>query len=1023
MLYPKNKEKELSPTLFQNPTCEYRGTPFWAWNCRMDKDMLGEQIDCLKKMGFGGFHIHPRVGMDVAYLGEEYMELVRFCTEEAKSKHMLSYLYDEDKAPSGFAGGLATKEPKYRIKHMLFTVRQMEHFPMDTAVREGKPGLLAVYDILLNENGELASYRLINENSPSHGTKWYAYLLTAPDDPWYNNQAYGDLMDPKAVDRFIQITYDAYKNAVGDEFGKTVPSIFTDEPQFMKKKPLAFANSTDDAVFPWTPSLPDGFYKKHGYDILARFPEIVWDLPNGAVSDARYHYHDYVAEALASCFLDKLGAWCAENGIALAGHMLEEPALRTQTVSSGDVMRCYRSLKIPGIDLLFDRVELTTAKQCQSAKRQYGREAMLSELYGATNWDFDFRGHKFQGDWQAALGVTVRVPHLSWVSMAGEAKRDYPASFNYQAPWYEEYRYIEDHFARVNTALTRGRPEVSVAVIHPLESYWLHFGPTDSTADIRSQLDRNFQNMTEWLLLGTIDFDFISEALLPSQFADSGEGLCVGAMAYDAVVIPGCLTLRRSTLDILEKFHSRGGRVIFAGECPKYINARPCADAQTLYKNSVRIPFDRFSMLQALEDFRIVTIREPSGERTDNLIYQMREDGGCKWLFIAAARHPTCKELTAAQEITVTVRGCFRPTLYRTLDGVTAPLPYQIRGDCTEIPFARYQSDSILLRLDPASDTASLTAHSRPQQPDKTIRFLQPVAYTRAEDNVLLLDRAEYSLNGGPYQAEEEILILDNLCRQKLGWPERSHVYPQPWTIPDVPPADFINLRFTIRSETQLTDVKLAIEDAARVQITLNGTHVPSAVTGYFTDKAIQTVALPALRKGENILTVRIPFGLRTNTEWCYLLGDFSVRLAGAAAVLYPPEARIGFSSLTHQGMPFYGGNILYHTEIETPECIAQIQASYYRGAHIKLLVDGKETGNLTFSPYSADIPLTAGKHRIEFLLYGSRINTFGGMHNLTQLGWPGPPFWRSTGSSWCYEYVLKDFGILASPVIKIFEK
>ena len=79
---------------------------------------------------------------------------------------------------------------------------------------------------------------------------------------------------------------------------------------------------------------------------------------------------------------------------------------------------------------------------------------MLSELYGVTNWDFDFRGHKLQGDWQAALGVTVRVPHLTWTSMAGEAKRDYPASIGSQSPWYREYSYLEDHFARVTTAMT-----------------------------------------------------------------------------------------------------------------------------------------------------------------------------------------------------------------------------------------------------------------------------------------------------------------------------------------------------------------------------------------------------------------------------------------------------------------------------------------------------------------------------------------------------------------------------------------
>lgn len=81
---------------------------------------------------------------------------------------------------------------------------------------------------------------------------------------------------------------------------------------------------------------------------------------------------------------------------------------------------------------------------------------------------------------QMGLGVTVRVPHLSWVSMKGEAKRDYPASIGYQSPWWKDYAYVEDHFARVCTALTRGKPVVRVGVIHPIESYWLHWGARGS---------------------------------------------------------------------------------------------------------------------------------------------------------------------------------------------------------------------------------------------------------------------------------------------------------------------------------------------------------------------------------------------------------------------------------------------------------------------------------------------------------------------------------------------------------------
>ena len=36
--------------------------------------------------------------------------------------------------------------------------------------------------------------------------------------------------------------------------------------------------------------------------------------------------------------------------------------------------------------------------------------------------------------------------------MAGEAKRDYPASIHYQSPWWKEYSYVEDHFASLTTS-------------------------------------------------------------------------------------------------------------------------------------------------------------------------------------------------------------------------------------------------------------------------------------------------------------------------------------------------------------------------------------------------------------------------------------------------------------------------------------------------------------------------------------------------------------------------------------------
>ena len=37
MLYKKNGSARLSQDLFRQPTAEYRGTPFWAWNCKLEQ--------------------------------------------------------------------------------------------------------------------------------------------------------------------------------------------------------------------------------------------------------------------------------------------------------------------------------------------------------------------------------------------------------------------------------------------------------------------------------------------------------------------------------------------------------------------------------------------------------------------------------------------------------------------------------------------------------------------------------------------------------------------------------------------------------------------------------------------------------------------------------------------------------------------------------------------------------------------------------------------------------------------------
>ena len=127
MFYKKNRQPALSNSLFADPTSEYRAAPFWAWNTKLDKNELLWQIEELHKMGFGGFHMHSRSGMGTEYLGGDFMDLVKACCDKAKKEDMLAYLYDEDRWPSGFAGGYVKKSEIPPQKPFVYRYTQGKH--------------------------------------------------------------------------------------------------------------------------------------------------------------------------------------------------------------------------------------------------------------------------------------------------------------------------------------------------------------------------------------------------------------------------------------------------------------------------------------------------------------------------------------------------------------------------------------------------------------------------------------------------------------------------------------------------------------------------------------------------------------------------------------------------------------------------------------------------------------------------------------------------------------------------------
>ena len=1031
MLYEKSK-RAFRMEDFESPGSEYRAAPFWAWNGELEPEELCRQIDVFRKMGFGGFHMHARAGLVTPYLSDTFMRCAEVCCEKARQEDMLAWLYDEDRYPSGPAGGLVTANPAFTRRFLRMTPCAEED-PEAAQARRGYPRmrdsrLLAVYDIVLNEDGCLQSGKRIDSAGEAEGRAWYAFFecFPASEGP---RQSYVDALNPRAIEAFAHITHDRYREAAGEYFGKTVPAIFTDEPQYPQRTRLSFARELGDVILPWTDDLAETYEKVYGENLLDVLPELIWNQPAGKLSRARWRYHDHLTERFVSAFCDTLGNWCRDNGIMLTGHVMGEGTLAEQTRAVGEAMRCYRAFDIPGIDVLGGhRLEFSTAKQAQSAARQQGAEGMLSELYGVSGWDFDFRGFKLQGDWQAAMGVTVRVPHHSWYTMYGMAKRDYPGSISDHAPWWTQYRLIEDHFARIGVAMTRGRPLVRVGVIHPIESCWIQFGPNDQSGAALEELEKGFQTLVGTLVSGLMDFDFISESRLPELCAEGGNPLIVGEMAYDTIIVPAVYTLRSSTVARLNGFVKEGGRLIFLGGCPEYVDGEPGDQAEALYRRSLKCPGAGAALLEALEDAREVDARLPNGGRAGHLAHQTRQDGDEKWLFIATTRGQLSPDADIPNQgikfnvgrrydpevLRFEIRGEYALTAYDTLTGDTKAVPAQYRGGKTIFSRRWHMHDSLLLRLAPGKnegpdEIAPVREGSR--------RILGEAPVTLDEPNVLLLDMAAFSLDGGPFEAEEEILRLENICRARVGLMPHKWGFPQPYQLPEEEPKHRVTLRFTIESDVEVPAPHLALEDAETTQIVLNGRPVSAGPEGWYVDRSIRTVPLPKLTRGKNTLEITRLLGQRTTIEACYLLGDFGVIVRGAEKKIIAPVRSLAFGSWTNQGLPFYGGNVTYHLAVQTGRG-AILRCPHYLGACLRVAVDGEDRGPIVFSPYELDLSdLPPGEHRIDVTVFGTRQNTFGPLHHLSSIPFSqGPDSWRSTGDLWRCEYALSDKGLMSSP-------
>ncbi|MGQ9609695.1 MAG: glycosyl hydrolase [bacterium] len=1009
---------------FLSPSSLYRGKPFWAWNGPLEEGELRRQIRVFKTMGLGGGFMHSRVGLATPYLSEEWFRLIRACADEAQKNNMEAWLYDEDRWPSGAAGGIVTKDPKYRERHLSLTIEDPKSF-------KPKGDELGIFLATVNGNTS-AGYRKGKASEAKDDEKVLAFRCVLADpSPWYNDQTYLDTLAPEAVAKFIEVTHEAYAKSVGDCFGPIMPGIFTDEPNHGG---FWLHGNTGNA--PWTDTLPEVFKKLYGYDILDHLPEIFLKVGESDFSKVRHDYHDCLAYMFSRNFGEQIYNWCETNGLLFTGHVLAEENLASQTSVVASAMRFYEFMQAPGIDILCGQIlsrqggrppEYSTAKQCSSVLDQLGRKWMLSELYGCTGWQFTFAEHKAVGDWQAALGVNLRCQHLSWYTMLGEAKRDYPASISFQSPWWRDYPIVENYFSRVNVMLTQGKSVRSVAVIHPIESAWgVFYG---GSGEPMGKLNSWFMKIQDLLLEEHFDFDYVDEDILSRHGKIDGNMFCVAQSKYSVVIVPPMYTIRESTRKMLEAFIKAKGKVIFVEPVPEFVDAVSSNSAKKLAEKSTQIPLEREALVDALskiDDIKRVSISKPDGKEYNPSLYMLRYDDETK-RFITFICHT--KQDVSSGKLIVKIPGKGQAQEWDCQTGEIFLADSEETDDGVLIHTELPGCGSRVFVIDPQADPNLKPRKKYTEIRRETIKA-DEYAIMRDEPNAFPLDVAEYSINGGEWQGPLEILKLDRVVRDAAGLRYRGGAMVQPWAQvnpPEVKPLP-IQLRYHFDIEVLPEGpCHLVMEEPWKYEITLNGNEIWfDEDEGWWIDNSFKRIRILPwfLKKGTNEIIIKTEYTPTHGLEAMYFTGEFGFRWDGTKPVITELPRKLKLGNWVDQGFACYSSAITYITEIEPTLRAGErifLELPRWEGVLVKVRLNGKYMGHIAWHPYELDITtgIKPGKNRLEIEVMSSRRNLLGPLH-LTEKypAWTGPGEFVSTGDRWTDNYVSVPYGLMEAPVL-----
>jgi hypothetical protein len=969
---------------FSQPAAEYRTTPFFVWNGDVSEAEIDRFLEDYRALGIGGFIVHPRFGLVTPYLSERWFALYRHTVERAKQMGMEVWIYDENPYPSGYAGGhVLAQMPEALSQGQGLTLRKLASLPAD-----GGKGCR----VLLRRSAFTFS-DITGAGTPDAAGEHYCFeTVQYPRDYYDRAAAYVDLLLPGVTEKFLEVTLPGYERAIGAELGKTVPGLFSDEP--------IIAPPTETGSIRWTPDFFEQFASRRGYDARPLLPAMFEEI-----GDWRRLRHDYY-KTLLELFVERWSrpyhAYAEKVGLKWTGHYMEHEWPGTYWVP--DNMAMYAWHHVPGIDALFNQFDeergeqfgnVRMVKELASVANQMGQRRRLSETYGGAGWDFPFESLKRFGDWEYVLGVNLMNQHLSYLTLLGARKYDWPGSFSYHSAWWKHYRVLVDYFGRLSLALSMGEQRNPVLVLEPTSTAWMYQPPGESN-DRLARLGQGFRALVNRLEAWQAEYDLGCESIIKDQGRIDGRRFVVGRRAYDVVVIPpGTENLDGPTVSLLETYLDAGGIVISFVDGPHRVDGAESGRvgemalthaSRWLRPASLEDPLARDSL--AAKDLTVL-----SGK----LYHQRRQLADGEMLFFVNSS----ADVPARLEARLDGRSVNR---YDALDGTIGPYPARLEDGRLVVSVEVPPVGSLLLTTSRAGEPAP---PAPAPGPERRIAAAGPTSVRRVAQNVLRLDYCDLELNGAVledlwfHQAAQRVYRHHGFGDN----PWRGMQYESETLDRDRFPSDSgfeATFHFEIAGGVPGRDLRAVVERPRLWRVRVNGVPVDARPDAWWLDRSFGVYDIGAqVRPGANTiaLTVR-PMSVHAEIQPVYVLGDFGLSAEPRGFRIVPP-VRLGMGAWQAQGLPFYSDAVSYRQAFDLDGRVGgcKVRLGKWRGMVAEVIVNGQAAGIIGWVPYELDVSrlVRAGLNEIEVVVYGSLRNLLG-----PHLMRPGP---AGAIGRWLWDY------------------